>query len=380
MLELLLQLLLVGLFAVLAWFYGFDVPPTVKLSTRVPPASYGSTRDEVPSQTAAGAPTTLRFVSWNVWCIPCFGTGNPTDGAAPSLFERLTGQFGRNGGLLTRALAPPLVDKKPHARNAAKFLLDAIAKAEPQVDFLLLQEAWWAPTPDVNDFQRSMLPRDALVEALRGEFPYYTPVMGCGKNVYWPFVDIPPMDSGLLIMSKWPFEAEDVHFEQYRNVVGNEAFAGKGILAVTMRLGSPQARILVACTHLQANEGNDIPMTTAAQNEQARQAIDFLKKNQLDAVVLGGDFNPIEVTRLAHIGAAMKAGLQSKVSTLPLKPTTNERHILQAQLDAFYVTHMSTGSTTCDCEVIENSEDSNGFDSTNPSDHKPLLCTVNFAE
>lgn len=93
-------------------------------------------------------------------------------------------------------------------------------------------------------------------------------------------------------------------------------------------------------------------------------------------VVLAGDFNPFEPQKMHGFRSSLQATLDCKVvAALEVgTTTTNEMNSKsQVQLDAVFV----GGETRkVDCEVIEHSTDIWGFDVMNPSDHKPLLCTI----
>ena len=346
-----------------------------------------------------GAVPTLRVLSWNTWCIPVYGTGNPTDGGpGPGLWARLTRPFGR-AGFLTRVLAPPLLDKKPHGRAVAAFLKRRIRAMARAPDVLLLQEVWGAPT--ANAWQEACLSRKAVLDALREDYPYYTGSVGCGTNPYRPVLDIPPLDSGLLVMSKHPIRAADVHFERFACVRGNECFVGKGVLAV--RVAPPGMRpALLATTHLQANEpgagAEDDKKVAAVQVQQTRQLAAMLERLRwADAiatggigargttpVVVAGDFNTVNRRALIRIRSAMRSSAMTHYGNGELfsafapgeVTTTNERPgsgFPQAQLDAVF---SSGGLRPVRAVVVEDRP--NRVDDDNPSDHKPLM--VDFEE
>ena len=128
--------------------YGlFDRPsdPPASHVVDIPDSCYVSEGSAATNPARAGnSDGSVKVLSWNTWCIPVYGTDNPSDyleGPDPSkyttprcitpaprpmsqltlnplftgLITRLTTFIGR-WGLLTRILAPPMLDKKPHGR------------------------------------------------------------------------------------------------------------------------------------------------------------------------------------------------------------------------------------------------------------------------
>jgi len=151
-------------------------------------------------------------------------------------------------------------------------------------DILCLQEVWSGTQTTYPDL---------LWEGLKGVYPYNVsteprPLVGLNLG----------LDSGLMILSKYPIESFDFH--QYGNSTGLDSFSGKGAMTAHIKVPDDDGSIsdlIVSNTHLNAAAPLELRLN---QVREMRTSIDRylhrLKENEglnIDEVpVFGvGDFN-----------------------------------------------------------------------------------------
>jgi endonuclease/exonuclease/phosphatase family metal-dependent hydrolase len=119
-------------------------------------------------------------------------------------------------------------------------------------------------------------------EAKSQGFEYHTTVHGSWTK---------PIDSGLLILSRYPIlDTDSIVFSEGMNIDG---WSTKGVLSALIEYNN--SKILVITTHTQAEYDSTNPKYFEIQQHQLQELSEFVKKKHLDnpevPILLTGDFN-----------------------------------------------------------------------------------------
>lgn len=176
-----------------------------------------------------------------------------------SLLTLNCGLLRLGGGLDGWVGTPPLTRER-------RSLLPAALEASG-ADLLLLQEVFSGPE------------KAALARALQHRYPY---------AVWGPTLPWPPLDSGLMILSRHPLE--DMVYERFDRRPRSEWLSARAFLSVRVTL-PPFGTIRLVTTHTAAGrrpESPEIERIRAAQFAQLLRAVDGAREEML---ILAGDFN-----------------------------------------------------------------------------------------
>jgi endonuclease/exonuclease/phosphatase family metal-dependent hydrolase len=168
------------------------------------------------------------------------------------------------------------------SRSALENLEDIIRHVrEGDFGVVCLQEAFWSGQtfPGGHDI------RELLGRGLRDVLPYQASGPGAG----------PGWDSGLMILSKFPFERHEVHTHEYEEGVGiPDNFVNKGILHARVLIDREQRLGLdIFTTHTQSASDDDQKANRGAQFGEARDFIDRRRRSASAPLewILAGDLN-----------------------------------------------------------------------------------------
>lgn len=122
---------------------------------------------------------------------------------------------------------------------------------------------------------------DETYESLESCFPEYYICRGNLKGIN-------VMNSGLVILSKFPIE--NIHFYQYKNYnpFSFELFSEKGYLSASIKIKNKKIRIIN--THLQSSDFERYDKNAMLQLNELFQYINHLSLQKINFIV-GGDFN-----------------------------------------------------------------------------------------
>ncbi|BDD07771.1 sphingomyelinase C 2 [Fulvitalea axinellae] len=137
-------------------------------------------------------------------------------------------------------------------------------------------------------------PVDRLLEKLKKEYPYQTPVMGRGKSGWdatlGAYSSVTFEDGGVVILSKWPIEVKKQYV--YKEAVEYDYMANKGFAYA--QVNKKGERYHIIGTHMQATHTGGwekYAPVRAAQLKEMRSFMDGLPKDEM--VLMAGDFNVI---------------------------------------------------------------------------------------
>ena len=141
-------------------------------------------------------------------------------------------------------------------------------------------------------------PATALMNGLKADYPYQTPVMGRSKSGWdatlGAYADLSPEDGGVAIVSRWPI-TEQIQYV-YKDACGADYLSNKGF--VYARVDKNGAIYHLISTHAQAEDGAcDDPAAT--RKSQFTEMQNFIAGHNIPAdevVFMGGDFNVIKHT------------------------------------------------------------------------------------
>lgn len=155
-------------------------------------------------------------------------------------------------------------------------------------DFIVLQEAWIARF------------RNTVTKELKDKYPY---------SIHLPRVRrlFKLLNSGLLILSRHPFEVLNHHY--YNNCTHSDCFSSKGVLLIEATLPSGK-KVQIATSHLQA--WND-KKALEVRKFQLEEANDLFKTYSRPGVplIFAGDFNIDGKLDLEYPGALKLLGMES---------------------------------------------------------------------
>jgi len=174
--------------------------------------------------------------------------------------------------------------ERPSYRGArsARENLDDIIRQVREGDFgiVCLQEAFWSGqiVPGGYDI------RELLGAGLRDVLPHQASGPGAG----------PEWDSGLMMLSRFPFERDEVHTHEYEEGIGvPDNFVNKGILHARVLIDSQRRLGLdVFTTHTQSSNDDDQRANRGAQFVEARRFIERHRRGVGPLEwILAGDLN-----------------------------------------------------------------------------------------
>ncbi|NES02786.1 MAG: sphingomyelin phosphodiesterase [Okeania sp. SIO2F4] len=129
--------------------------------------------------------------------------------------------------------------------------------------------------------------RNNLLNSLKSEYPYQSKILGSDRGI--------KQDGGVIIVSKWPIEAEDQRL--FGNVCAAEdCLADKGVLYA--QINKQEQLYHLFGTHAQAGRNR-----RTTREQQFRIIKSFIDSKQIPAeqpVIIGGDFNVNQFDRSAY--------------------------------------------------------------------------------
>ena len=168
------------------------------------------------------------------------------------------------------------------------------------------QRAQMIPQSEVVQGQDAILlqelfdngPATTLLNGLKAEYPYQTPVMGRSKSGWdatlGAYADLSPEDGGVAIVSRWPI-TEQIQYV-YKDACGADYLSNKGF--VYARIDKNGAAYHLISTHAQA-EDSACTDPAATRKSQFTEMQNFIAGHNIPAdevVFMGGDFNVIKGT------------------------------------------------------------------------------------
>lgn len=138
-------------------------------------------------------------------------------------------------------------------------------------------------------------PASTLLEGLKTEYPYQTPVLGRTRHGWNAtlgyYSDFTPEDGGVVIVSRWPIDEQIQHV--YKNGCGGDELSNKGF--VYTRIDKNGANYHVIGTHAQSEA--DCTDSAATRKTQFEELQNFIVQHNIpsdEVVFMGGDFNVIK--------------------------------------------------------------------------------------
>ncbi len=157
-----------------------------------------------------------------------------------------------------------------------EYIVDDILSLENPPDVIVLNEIW------------SWELRKRLIQRLKNIYPFYSSHREHRSFLYSQF-----FDSGLLLLSRYPFVEDSEKFIAFKNLTGPDAYTVKGIGEVTIEL-TPQKHIGVFFTHTQASytDNSEGDADTLSNIRQLSQVVrNYQLQHPSGGIIIAGDLN-----------------------------------------------------------------------------------------
>ncbi|MFB9908377.1 endonuclease/exonuclease/phosphatase family protein [Allokutzneria oryzae] len=163
---------------------------------------------------------------------------------------------------------------------------------------------------------------EKLLQGLRAEYPYQTPVVGRGDSGWDGTYGDPQFDledGGVAIISKFPFSARNQYI--FTNGCGADGFSSKGFAHVRVTVRG--LAVNVVGTHVQADDSTcGSGRAGALRSEQFREIDSYLDQRVTGTTIIAGDLNvsrtgPEYPTMLADLDALAPTDFAGPASWSP---------------------------------------------------------------